>query len=1134
MSRLWVSARMAIVVATASALLTTLLPAAPAAAAGPVVVNDGDPRAYASSAPHMRALAEGSEVVGSGSGGYIGVTPEVVRSITAMPAGDVTTQVTGVGGVPETGVGAVVLNLAARNPTSTTEITVWQTGTTRPTIPNLGLAKWRAGTAMAIVAVDAAGRVSVNNKSGRVDLDVVVLGWFPTAQEFVPLPSTPIFDTKASPGRKLNANETYQVQVTGMGGIPLTGVGGVVLGLKSIDTTFLSSITVWPKGGTQPGIPDLVIDPLGSRTNAVVVAPGTGGAVLVHNTLGRTNLVIDVLGWLPSEGAFRAVPFAKLLDTQLAAGHSIDVQIAGVGGVPAKSATPGTPDPYAAVLDLYAPLAVLGTSLTAYSTGTDVPPALMLAAGIAQPAVGVTIVRLSDDGTITVRNNGPVRTRIVVGLRGWFAGPAMAGEIVVPANAVLPAPAQVDDAVLSHGVDGDVSGGTFLFEPGAFTIISPAARASGISAAEETDTIAVGDHVVFGVTDQTPEGYLGTVTTVQQVGDQVQIETTPAHLDEVFPSGDIDANLEPSDDTAPELAGQSETAGLHALDTPPSTAAAVAPPPPSKEAVNPKKSTDKVDENSPPNAKCSVSGGSIQTEFNLSFGYRIGLSFGRGGPYVTALASLGLGAGITVSDAAVTCQISKRLWGPKVKVFWLGFVPIVFTFELGTTLDIKAGIHATIGVSTATSITAGIDHNKVVKNLVLPTFKVEPDITQGQWLPSDLRAYAMVDLWLDFSVRLMGMFGPKFSVGPFAEFFVTTDTRSPLFGLDVGAAAKIVPSFKFLKYEKDFTGFEGEIPIAWIIDQISPGTVPPCEQVAGGYGPGLWRSGDWTLCRAALHDPDFTPPPWDLTHNTRMRSDGSHREGLIPGSFVADRFRILSYGQPLPLNSAAPASINLDFGTTYPGSRSSPGASQRLFTTSGFYTDTASGGDRIYWKVVSGMPPGMTLTKDAGTGDAVLSGTPTALGQYHLVAEPWYNRGDDLTPATNTYGPYPADYAQVTSDIVVSAGCEDVTATVTVPGTLSGQLACAGGAAGVTYAQVTGPANGTVSLFDASAGTFTYTPNPGFTGTDSFTYKATVGSVDTAPATFTIRVNAPPACPIEPMFTMTSEDTPLDDSVVSY
>ena len=54
-------------------------------------------------------------------------------------------------------------------------------------------------------------------------------------------------------------------------------------------------------------------------------------------------------------------------------------------------------------------------------------------------------------------------------------------------------------------------------------------------------------------------------------------------------------------------------------------------------------------------------------------------------------------------------------------------------------------------------------------------------------------------------------------------------------------------------------------------------------------------------------------------------------------------------------------------------------------------------------------------------------------------------------------------------------------------------------------ALVTGPANGTLTLY--SNGTFDYVPDPGFSGTDSFSYKANDGTAESNDATVSITVN---------------------------
>jgi Big-like domain-containing protein len=59
--------------------------------------------------------------------------------------------------------------------------------------------------------------------------------------------------------------------------------------------------------------------------------------------------------------------------------------------------------------------------------------------------------------------------------------------------------------------------------------------------------------------------------------------------------------------------------------------------------------------------------------------------------------------------------------------------------------------------------------------------------------------------------------------------------------------------------------------------------------------------------------------------------------------------------------------------------------------------------------------------------------------------------------------------------------------------------------------RITGPpSHGTLSDFDVAAGTIRYTPSPGFTGADSFTFVSSDGTLESAPATVSLNVAGPP------------------------
>ena len=96
---------------------------------------------------------------------------------------------------------------------------------------------------------------------------------------------------------------------------------------------------------------------------------------------------------------------------------------------------------------------------------------------------------------------------------------------------------------------------------------------------------------------------------------------------------------------------------------------------------------------------------------------------------------------------------------------------------------------------------------------------------------------------------------------------------------------------------------------------------------------------------------------------------------------------------------------------------------------------------------------------------------------------------------------------------------EDTPLTVVAPGVLGNDTDVEGDT--LTAGLVSGPVHGTLTLY--ADGSFTYTPDAGWLGTDSFTYAASDGTANSNPATVTLTVTAAPA-PIPP--------TPIPPTVV--
>ncbi|MEP6940567.1 MAG: Ig-like domain-containing protein [Rudaea sp.] len=86
--------------------------------------------------------------------------------------------VTGRGGVPASGVGAVVLNITVTTPTQAGFLVAWPSGTTRPATSNLNFATDQTIANLVIAQVGVNGDVSLF-ANANTDAIVDVVGWFP-------------------------------------------------------------------------------------------------------------------------------------------------------------------------------------------------------------------------------------------------------------------------------------------------------------------------------------------------------------------------------------------------------------------------------------------------------------------------------------------------------------------------------------------------------------------------------------------------------------------------------------------------------------------------------------------------------------------------------------------------------------------------------------------------------------------------------------------------------------------------------------------------------------------------------------------------------------------------------------------
>ena len=218
--------------------------------------------------------------------------------------------VLGRGGVPDTGVAAVVLNVTGAGPTAPTYLTVFPSGETAPTASSLNLVTGETAANLAVVKVGANGQVNVFNASGATDVVLDVTGYFPSGDSFNAMSPQRLLDTRQASwattvdglfqgGGPVQAGSTLELQVTGRAGVPTTGVDAVVLNLTGIGTapTF---VTAFPSGSTAPNASTLNLSPGAPTPNLAIVRVGAGGKVALFNLAGSTTVIADVAGWIPT------------------------------------------------------------------------------------------------------------------------------------------------------------------------------------------------------------------------------------------------------------------------------------------------------------------------------------------------------------------------------------------------------------------------------------------------------------------------------------------------------------------------------------------------------------------------------------------------------------------------------------------------------------------------------------------------------------------------------------------------------------------------------------------------------------------------------------------------------------------
>jgi hypothetical protein len=240
------------------------------------------------------------------------------------PGATVSFRVAGRGGVPVSGAGSAILNVTAVNPSAGSYLTLWPGDVPLPVASNVNFAAGRTLPNLAVTRIGANGRVSLYNYSGRVDVAVDLQGWFPASSGFIGVVPARLLDTRSGlstvdgqfNGIGALQTNTLNLQVTGRGGVPSSGVGAVALNVTATQPSAESYLTVWPTGENKPGTSNLNYPARATISNLVLAKVGANGRVSLANYAGSSHVVVDVLGWFPAGQGFNGIVPQRIFDSR--------------------------------------------------------------------------------------------------------------------------------------------------------------------------------------------------------------------------------------------------------------------------------------------------------------------------------------------------------------------------------------------------------------------------------------------------------------------------------------------------------------------------------------------------------------------------------------------------------------------------------------------------------------------------------------------------------------------------------------------------------------------------------------------------------------------------------------------------
>jgi hypothetical protein len=365
----------------------------------------------------------------------------------AVAAGSVVEfQVSGRAGVAANSSGSAVLNITALGVGGDGYLTVYPTGTTRPSTSNVNFRTGQPASNLVVVPLGEGGRVSIY-ASSNANVVADEQGWFPTGAGFTSLTPSRLLDTRAA--GVVAADGVVDLQVIGRGGVPATGVGSVVLNITAIGEADGGYVTAYASGTPKPKTSNVNLLANEARATLVLVPVGADGKVSLYSSA-RAHLLADVQGWFNVDPNVHLVTPGRVLDTRVG-GITIDGAATGIGPVGPNQTvdlrvTGRATVPVSGVGSVFLDVTVIGEGdsgfATVFPSGTNQPNVsnVNYSAGVATG--NLVAVPVGAGGRVSVFVSG--KAHVIVDVHAWMPGepvPSDPGAVPAPGPSPAPSPA---------------------------------------------------------------------------------------------------------------------------------------------------------------------------------------------------------------------------------------------------------------------------------------------------------------------------------------------------------------------------------------------------------------------------------------------------------------------------------------------------------------------------------------------------------------------------------------------------------------------------------------------------------------------------------------------------------------------